>query len=133
MENTAGSASPSSAAEDGKKLRECQGCGQRETKDRGFLSCPKCLDLGISPNCFCSQSCFKEAWPRHKAVHEAKRLLLKETQVRGETGSFQQQQQQQGLSPVGYDPSDREAWRRDPHLSAAVAAAAGPVLLLLLV
>lgn len=35
------------------------------------LQCPKCvaLDLPKAPAAFCSQDCFKAAWPAHKAAH----------------------------------------------------------------
>ncbi|KAL8436367.1 hypothetical protein ACSSS7_001767 [Eimeria intestinalis] len=115
MGDSAGVASAASAAGEGRRPRDCQGCGKKESEQSRFMSCPRCIDLEISPNCFCSQSCFKEAWPRHKALHEAKRLLLKQQQQ--QKHQQQQEQQEEGsLSPVGYDPLDREAWRRDRHL-----------------
>ncbi|KAF9994987.1 Methionine aminopeptidase 1 [Entomortierella chlamydospora] len=45
----------------------CQGlnCGKPAT-----LQCPSCLKLGIPNSYFCSQSCFRENWATHKAVHK---------------------------------------------------------------
>jgi len=33
------------------------------------LQCPKCLQLGLPPAKFCSQTCFKSSWNLHKSVH----------------------------------------------------------------
>ncbi|KAF9108118.1 Methionine aminopeptidase 1 [Mortierella sp. AM989] len=34
------------------------------------LQCPTCLKLGIPNSFFCSQTCFKENWGTHKAIHK---------------------------------------------------------------
>ncbi|GAX77795.1 hypothetical protein CEUSTIGMA_g5238.t1 [Chlamydomonas eustigma] len=36
------------------------------------LQCPKCIELGLPrpSSVFCTQGCFKEAWPQHKACHK---------------------------------------------------------------
>mmetsp|Transcript_17957 Transcript_17957/g.50260 ORF Transcript_17957/g.50260 Transcript_17957/m.50260 type:complete len:372 (-) Transcript_17957:191-1306(-) len=38
------------------------------------LQCPKCKELNLDKvaSSFCSQECFKEAWPTHKALHNWK-------------------------------------------------------------
>ncbi|KAF8973444.1 Methionine aminopeptidase 1, partial [Entomortierella lignicola] len=45
----------------------CQGlnCSKPAT-----LQCPTCLKLGIPNSFFCSQTCFKENWGTHKAIHK---------------------------------------------------------------
>ncbi|KAK3815185.1 MAG: Metap1 protein [Benniella sp.] len=47
--------------------QRCQGlnCGKPAS-----LQCPKCLTLGIPNSYFCAQSCFKDNWGTHKAVHK---------------------------------------------------------------
>lgn len=89
--------------------QKCQGCGKVEGPGDKYLSCPKCVDLNIAPNCFCSQNCFKDAWPKHKGIHEVMRLLIKERESDKES-------QLQPLSYENYDPNYRMAWRQDPHL-----------------
>ncbi|KAG0345802.1 Methionine aminopeptidase 1 [Podila humilis] len=45
----------------------CQGmnCSKPAT-----LQCPSCLKLNIPNSFFCSQSCFKDNWATHKAIHK---------------------------------------------------------------
>eukprot|EP00873_Tetraselmis_striata_P025893 jgi/Tetstr1/446157/TSEL_003559.t1 len=47
----------------------CARCGKPAE-----LQCPKCKELVLSKpdSSFCSQDCFKEAWPTHKALHNWK-------------------------------------------------------------
>jgi len=33
------------------------------------LGCPSCIKLQLPPTYFCSQECFKKAWPTHKKLH----------------------------------------------------------------
>jgi len=42
--------------------------------DASALQCPTCLKMGIDPeeSHFCSQECFKGAWPVHKLLHVAR-------------------------------------------------------------
>eukprot|EP00882_Tetradesmus_deserticola_P013224 GHRQ01014021.1.p1 GENE.GHRQ01014021.1~~GHRQ01014021.1.p1 ORF type:complete len:383 (+),score=166.99 GHRQ01014021.1:1308-2456(+) len=35
------------------------------------LQCPKCASMGLPKAPYCSQDCFKQAWPEHKAVHKS--------------------------------------------------------------
>ncbi len=52
--------------------KSCWGCGREQNQEEGeqFKACSKCVDLGMVPARFCSQECFKEHWPRHKAWHK---------------------------------------------------------------
>jgi len=43
---------------------KCQQCSKDAT-----LKCPSCLKLGLPVASFCSQECFKLAWPTHKLLH----------------------------------------------------------------
>ncbi|KAH9522909.1 Methionine aminopeptidase 1 [Dermatophagoides farinae] len=43
----------------------CSGCGG----EASTLKCPQCLKLGIETSVFCSQDCFRTAWPKHKLLH----------------------------------------------------------------
>ncbi|KAF9379653.1 Methionine aminopeptidase 1 [Podila verticillata] len=47
--------------------RLCKGldCGKEAT-----LQCPSCIKLDIAGSYFCSQTCFKDNWTTHKAVHK---------------------------------------------------------------
>jgi len=49
----------------------CAGCGiaQPEGKGKKFQQCPTCLKMGLHDTFFHSKDCFKESWPKHKAVH----------------------------------------------------------------
>lgn len=85
---------------------KCQGCGKAAPKGVKFLSCPKCVELRIHPNEFCSQQCFASSWSEHKSIHQVMRLLREQQAARAG----------RGLSPEKYDPNDREAWLRDPVL-----------------
>ncbi|XP_026193529.1 methionine aminopeptidase 1 [Cyclospora cayetanensis] len=93
--------------------QRCQGCGVSAGEGSRFLSCPKCVDLNISPNVFCSQECFKANWSSHKRIHEVMRLLLAERE-RDKEGNLSH------LSPSNYDPHDQIPWKRDPHLRAFI-------------
>lgn len=42
----------------------CQLCSKPAT-----LKCPNCVKLNLAVASFCSQECFKIAWPAHKLVH----------------------------------------------------------------
>ncbi|CAB9500937.1 expressed unknown protein [Seminavis robusta] len=49
----------------------CWGCNKAEPKDKPFAQqCPRCKEEGLVPALFCSQKCFKKAWPEHKEFHE---------------------------------------------------------------
>lgn len=52
------------AAMDGLPCARCQAPAR--------LQCPRCIELHLSRelSVFCSQDCFKQAWPAHKAVHK---------------------------------------------------------------
>lgn len=41
------------------------GCGKPAS-----MACPTCIKLGIPPSRFCSQTCFKDNWDQHKALHK---------------------------------------------------------------
>ncbi|KAK9832038.1 hypothetical protein WJX81_000819 [Elliptochloris bilobata] len=45
----------------------CARCGKPAK-----LQCPKCLEMQLpkQPSVFCSQDCFKQAWPEHRRVHK---------------------------------------------------------------
>jgi methionyl aminopeptidase len=44
------------------------------------LACPKCIQLGMTPTYFCSQSCFKSNYATHKSLHSlAKQILSAQT------------------------------------------------------
>eukprot|EP00667_Euglena_gracilis_P004028 EG_transcript_4041 len=47
------------------KLRLCSGCG----KGRPKFQCPTCKAAGGDEGFFCTQACFKEHWPNHRALH----------------------------------------------------------------
>lgn len=47
-----------------KAVAKCEACGKDST-----LQCPTCLKLNLPKANFCSQDCFKAAWPTHKSVH----------------------------------------------------------------
>eukprot|EP01116_Phalansterium_solitarium_P020970 TRINITY_DN636_c0_g2_i1.p1 TRINITY_DN636_c0_g2~~TRINITY_DN636_c0_g2_i1.p1 ORF type:complete len:388 (-),score=37.24 TRINITY_DN636_c0_g2_i1:154-1263(-) len=47
-----------------KPICAAPGCGKFAD-----LQCPKCLSLGLPSTAFCSQDCFKAAWPVHKTTH----------------------------------------------------------------
>lgn len=40
------------------------------------MRCPKCKDLGIDGQYFCSQDCFRAAWETHKMLHTARKLMI---------------------------------------------------------
>jgi len=55
----------------------CWGC-KKEANEIGpnpviLRKCPTCVKLGLVACFFCSQTCFKEAWPRHKEYHKRSR------------------------------------------------------------
>lgn len=53
--------------EDGEaKALPCLRCGAPST-----LQCPTCLKQGLPKAPYCSQDCFKAAWPEHKKGHKA--------------------------------------------------------------
>ncbi|KEP65690.1 UNVERIFIED_CONTAM: methionine aminopeptidase [Hammondia hammondi] len=82
----------------------CEGCA-RQVKPE--LLCPTCVQLGIHGSYFCSQSCFKDNWKRHKDVHAVFKLLQKknqDTEISAETDLAK------------FNPHDRNSWRNDPHL-----------------
>ena len=43
-----------------------QRCG-----DPSKLQCPKCVEQGLPKAPYCSQECFKAAWPDHKKAHKS--------------------------------------------------------------
>ena len=48
----------------------CWGCG---AIGAGFKACSKCVEEQLASPClFCSPSCMKDAWPRHKQWHAAR-------------------------------------------------------------
>jgi len=50
------------------------------------LACPKCIQLGLSPTYFCSQSCFKQNYSNHKSIHAlAKQILAAQGQEHRKT------------------------------------------------
>ena len=55
----------------GKKFR-CWGCDQIEGA-ASFKNCSLCIELRLVPAKFCSKSCLKANWPRHKAWHKSQR------------------------------------------------------------
>ncbi|KFG48548.1 methionine aminopeptidase [Toxoplasma gondii RUB] len=96
-------ASADSARAPGDQVR-CEGCA-REVKPE--LLCPTCVKLGIQSSYFCSQSCFKENWKKHKDVHAVFKLLQKKNQE-AETSAE--------TDLAKFNPQDRNTWRNDPHL-----------------
>lgn len=42
----------------------CLECGKDST-----LKCPTCIKLALPASPFCSQACFKVAWPSHRLLH----------------------------------------------------------------
>ncbi|CAB9498551.1 expressed unknown protein [Seminavis robusta] len=53
----------------GKTQRFCAGCQKAEPMGERFKQCPRCTEEGFVPAVFCSDSCFKAAWPEHKEWH----------------------------------------------------------------
>lgn len=49
------------------------GCGKVVTSN---LACPKCIQLGLTPPYFCSQSCFKDNYGTHKQVHSLAKQII---------------------------------------------------------
>lgn len=64
----------------------CWGCGVRASDDATFKACAKCVQQGIHPPClFCSATCMKTTWPRHKQWHveeQRRREALESERVR---------------------------------------------------
>eukprot|EP00961_Rhodomonas_salina_P284014 3838631-Rhodomonas_salina.1 len=90
----------------------CWGCGAKEI-DAHFKSCPKCLEQSryLLPAKFCSNECFKTAWPRHKKWHKKQ---LKE---------WERYETRRPASP-GSDEGEEEGWvvdteEHDPEARAA--------------
>jgi len=48
----------------------CCVCGKKEERDETFQACPKCVELNIISEVFCSEECFRSAWDEHKQIHE---------------------------------------------------------------
>lgn len=40
------------------------------------LACPKCVQLGLPPTYFCSQTCFKENYKTHKSIHSLAKQIM---------------------------------------------------------
>ncbi|CAB9505729.1 unknown protein [Seminavis robusta] len=54
-----------------KARRVCCGCKIEEPADKPFkLQCSQCKDEGFVPALFCSKTCSKQTWPKHKEWHE---------------------------------------------------------------
>lgn len=45
-------------------------CQRTGCSNPANMVCPTCKKLGIRGSFFCSQECFKEAWPEHKVIHK---------------------------------------------------------------
>eukprot|EP00961_Rhodomonas_salina_P200831 2709557-Rhodomonas_salina.1 len=58
-------------------IKRCWGCGAAES-ETGFKNCPRCLEQSrqVLPAKFCSDACFKQAWPAHKEWHKAQLARL---------------------------------------------------------
>lgn len=48
----------------------CCVCGKKEKRDETFQACPKCVELNIISEVFCSKKCFRSVWDEHKKIHE---------------------------------------------------------------
>ena len=68
---------------------QCAQCGKASEKPMG---CPKCKSLGLEPVYFCSQECFKEAWPSHKKVHKAAKAAAKKKKLLAKQQAQQQRE-----------------------------------------
>ncbi|CAB9526262.1 unknown protein [Seminavis robusta] len=62
---------------DVKVERVCWGCQTAEPAGKRFEQCPQCHQEGLVPAVFCSQKCFKKAWPRHKKWHNQEAIKRK--------------------------------------------------------
>lgn len=50
---------------------KCEHC----QKEGATMQCPTCKKLELPPSYFCTQECFKAAWPTHKLKHSAPKLV----------------------------------------------------------
>eukprot|EP00966_Prymnesium_polylepis_P236001 5457995-Prymnesium_polylepis.1 len=58
---------------------DCWGCGRPEGGCGAalrFKSCERCVEHKLIPAKFCSEDCFKAAWPRHKAWHNEQQSYI---------------------------------------------------------
>ena len=64
-----------------KPIKKCWGCGKEEQKSHPpFRACPECTnDLNILSPLFCSQTCYRDNWSRHKELfHNQKKKSIGE-------------------------------------------------------
>ena len=56
----------------------CSACGKKAA-----MKCPTCVKFNfpLATALFCSQSCFKENWPKHKALHKLLKKMAKENKA----------------------------------------------------
>jgi hypothetical protein len=80
---TTSSSTSLSAGVNGLQIRAEEKCASPKCDNlvEHKLACPKCMQLGLPPTYFCSQTCFKENYNEHKKVHAiAKQLHIAQQQ-----------------------------------------------------
>ena len=53
-------------------------CSSPNCKQPASMACPTCVELDLPKTRFCTQECFKQAWPVHRAVHDDARRKAKD-------------------------------------------------------
>jgi tetratricopeptide (TPR) repeat protein len=61
--------------------RSCWNCDKLEEPGDKFFYCPECRDYGLIPAPFCSKTCYRSSWSRHKQWHVEATAEMQESRL----------------------------------------------------